>query len=431
MLRKIKKNTLLKGAVVYLISNVLNALIPFVLLPVLTRYLSPEEYGEVAMFQTLLGACMAFIGLSMNGAANRKFYDGNPAEDDLAKYIGACLQILLFTTVFSLAVMMMLNEKLSHWLQLDEGWILAAIAVTAANVVIQLRLGQWQVRKQAIKYGGLQVSRSLLDLSLSIGLVVLLHHGADGRISSQVWAAIIFSFVALWLLKKDDLLYFFTWNPENIREILRFGIPLIPHVGGIFLLASVDRFVINSELGLAQTGIYMVAVQFAAALALVFDSINKAYVPWLFERLKRNELDEKLQIVRFTYAWYLLILLGAGLAFVIGPWIVTYIAGDEYARSGDVIGWLALGQVFAGMYLMVTNYIFFSKRTGLLSLVTLLSGVINVGLLLLLVGALGLEGAAYAFCISMAIRFLLTWWVAQKRHPMPWFLFLTPANQNK
>lgn len=53
----------------YLVSNILNAIIPFALLPVLTRYLSPEEYGEVAMFQTLLGAMTAFVGLSMAGAA--------------------------------------------------------------------------------------------------------------------------------------------------------------------------------------------------------------------------------------------------------------------------------------------------------------------------------------------------------------------------
>src|SRR5690606_5039639 len=191
--------------------------------------------------------------------------------------------------------------------------------------------------------------------------------------------------------KRGGLLSLLCWRPAYIREVLRFGIPLIPHVGGIFLLASVDRFVINAELGLAQTGIYMVAVQFAAALALVFDSINKAYVPWLFERLKRDQMSEKHEIVRFTYIWYALILCGAALAFAVGPWLVILIAGEEYARAGDLIGWLVLGQVFGGMYLMVTNYIFFSKRTGSLSLVTLVSGLLNVVLLVLLTGRFGLE----------------------------------------
>jgi len=427
LFKKLKGNTLLAGTAVYLVSNILNAIIPFALLPVLTRYLNPEEYGEVAMFQTLLGALSAFIGLSVQGAAGRKFYDGNHEKEDLAEFIGSCLQILMVTSLISLIVLMLFSSQFSEWLGLDNKWILLAVLVTTSNVVIQLRLGQWQVRKQAMRYGALQISRSLLNVIISLALVVVLMKGADGRISAQIWTAGIFAVLALWLLKKGNLLSFFVWRPDYIREALSFGVPLIPHVGGMFLLASVDRFVINSELGLAQTGMYMVAIQFAAAAALIFDAINKAYVPWLFERLKRNHEHEKCQIVRFTYGWFALILCGAGLAFLIGPWLVTLVAGERYARAGDVIGWLVLGQVFGGMYLMVTNYIFFSKRTGLLSLVTIVSGLINVAFLLFLIGRFGLEGAAYAFCIAMAIRFLLTWWVAQRRHPMPWFNFRTQS----
>jgi len=267
----------------------------------------------------------------------------------------------------------------------------------------------------------MQVTKSLFNVALSLLLVVVFLQGSGGRITAQVWAAGVFAIIALWLLKKDSMLRFFVWRPDFTLEALRFGVPLIPHVGGVFLLMTVDRFVINSELGIAQVGIYMVAVQFAMAASLVFDAINKAYVPWLFERLKRNDEQEKRKIVRFTYIWYLFILGGAGLTFLLGPWLVTFVAGEKYAKAGDIVGWLMLGQVFNGMYLMVTNYIFFSKRTGLLSIVTIFSGAVNLVLLLILIRQFDLEGAAYAFCISMGLRFLLTWYVAQKRHPMPWF----------
>jgi len=70
-----------------------------------------------------------------------------------------------------------------------------------------------------------------------------------------------------------------------------------------------------------------------------------------------------------------------------------------------------------------SNYVFYSKRTGLLSMSTITSGFINVGLLLLLISHMDLKGAAIAFAISMAIKFLLTWYVAQLRHPIPWLNF--------
>jgi O-antigen/teichoic acid export membrane protein len=421
--QKIKGNTFLTGSAVYLSSNILNAVIPFALLPILTRLLSPSEYGEVAMFQTLLGALTAFIGLSLHGAAGRKFYDGNLAENDLKEFIGSCLQILCITTLITFSVLLVFNNEFSQWLGLDPKWVLLAALATAATVVVQIRFVQWQVRKKVKSYGTLQVFRSIFDGGLSVLLVVVFALGSDGRIGAQIITAGSLALLSLWLLRRDKLIRFFVWRPDFISEILRFGVPLIPHVGGMFLLTTVDRFVINSELGLAEAGIYMVAVQFGMALSLLFDAINKAYVPWLFERLKRDSDDEKRQIVRYTYTWYCFILSGAGLAFIVGPWLIGAVAGEKYAKAGDVIGWLVLGQVFNGMYLMITNYIFFSKRTGLLSLVSIFSGLVNFFLLIMLVRQLGIEGAAYAFCLAMALRFLLSWYVAQRRHPMPWFTF--------
>ena len=48
----LKSTGLLRNSTIYLTSNILNALVPFLLLPVLTRYLTPDEYGQIAMFQT-------------------------------------------------------------------------------------------------------------------------------------------------------------------------------------------------------------------------------------------------------------------------------------------------------------------------------------------------------------------------------------------
>ncbi len=159
------------------------------------------------------------------------------------------------------------------------------------------------------------------------------------------------------------------------------------------------------------------------AMSICFDAFNKAYVPWLFERLRANDSATKRRIVKWTYAYFVIVLMMAGMAFLAGPYAITLIAGEKYAAAGAIIGILALGQAFQGMYLMVTNYIFFSKKTARLSMVTIFSGVLNVGLLLLLIPILGLQGAAIAFVLAMAIRFVSTWWLASISHPMPWFNF--------
>ncbi|WP_376869692.1 lipopolysaccharide biosynthesis protein [Aeromonas veronii] len=401
-------SVLVKKAGIYFISNVLNAAIPFLLLPVLTRVLTPVEYGEIAIFQTLVAGLAAFVGLNAVGAANIKFYDHNNSEQELSKYNGACLQILIVSGVFLLFLSALFSKYLVYSLSIKESWIYSALLFSALSFVMSLRLGQWQVRGEAFKFGALQISNSLLNMGLSLLLVVALHFGAQGRVDAQVMAAVFSAIVACYLLAKDKLVTLFCWRPDYLKHALQFGVPLVPHIFGFFLLSAVDRFVINQELGLGQAGIYMVAVQLSMTLNIVFDAINKAYVPWLFEILKRNDSAEKRKVVKYTNFYFVLLLLLAPLPFLIGPWALVLIAGEKYRAAGEVIGWLCLGQIFGGMYLMVTNYVFYAKKTASLSVVTVFSGILNVILLFSFIHSFELKGAAMAFALSKFIQFMLT-----------------------
>lgn len=413
--------SLKKNSTIYLVSNILNSIIPFLFLPILTRVLSPEEYGQVAMFQMLIMGLVAFVGLNTVGAAGRKYYDHDMKKEELATFNGSCIHVLGLTTFLALLLSVIFSDSLSYFLSIPKAWVFSAITFSALNYILQLRLNQWQIRGAALHFGTLQVTNGLLNVGLSLILILFLNHGPQGRIEGQVITVMIFAVISSYLLVKDGLLKPFTWKRDYIYESLKFGVPLVPHVFGMFLLSTIDRFFINKELGLEQAGIYMVVVQVSLVFNIIFDAINKAYVPWLYETLKRNIKGEKEKVVRYTYLYFFLLVAIAPVPFIIGPWIISTIAGGNYNVSGTLIGFICLGQIFGGMYLMVTNYIFYSKRNTGLSVITLCSGAINVGLLLYLIERYGLEGAAYAFSISMFIRFLMTWAYSNKVVNMPWF----------
>lgn len=412
--------SLMANSAIYLVANVVNGLVPLILLPVLTRYLTAREYGEVALFQTLISVLIALIGLNVAGAAARRNFDDSICQGSgMSDYIGACFIVIVSISVVVLIICAVCAEQIQEIFSLSVEWIFLACLCAALTVVSDIRMGQWQIERRAVIYGAFQVSRSAVNMLLSIVLVILCSLGSSGRIFSQSLAFGVFAIIAMASLIKDGLLRV-SWQPRNIRDVLAFGVPLLPHSVGAILLTQVDRIFINSNLGLIEAATYTVAAQISSGLTLLFVSFNAAYVPWLFERLVNNSKDEMKKIVRLTY-WYFVgaLAIAAGLA-AIGPKLVIWVAGDKYAEAGGVIGWLALAQAFGGMYLMVTNYIFFSKRTGLLSVVTIASGLVNVGLLFLFV-PFGIRGAAIASCSSMLMRFLLTWGVAQISHPMPWF----------
>lgn len=421
------KNTLFKNASTYFGANILNGLIPFLLLPILTRFLSVESYGEVAIFQTMYMAISAFVGITIAGAADRKFFDDS-AKNELANFIGSCFQVCIFLSISTTILLLIFQNQVSAVLGISVDYIFYAVCVAVSLVFIQIRLGQWQVRGEALTFGVMQVLQSSLIVILSVILVVIFNLDALGRIYAQVFVCGILGIIAIYLLLRDKLLNFFAWNPQHIRESLNFGIPLVPHVVGVFLLTMVDRFLIASELGIGQSGVYMLAAQLATLIALVHEAINKAFWPWLYEKLSQDNMEDKILIVKYTYIWFLIILITTPLAFILGPLLVNIVAGPDYAEAGNVFGWLALGHSIGGMYSMLNCYIYFSKQTSILSWVTIVSGIINIALLVSFIKLYGIQGAGMAFSLSMIIRFFLTWMAAQAKHPMPWLYFLKLKN---
>jgi|AZII01.1.fsa_nt_gi O-antigen/teichoic acid export membrane protein len=415
---KPNKSGLFSGAAIYLVTSLMNAAIPFMLLPILTRYLEPEEYGQIAMFQVLVNALAAVVGLNTVGAANRRFFD-HDGNEGTPTFLGGCLLILFWSLLATLILSFLFSPLLSEFLGLPHIWIMLAPLMAAGMYIVKLRLGQWRVRQQPIKFGALQIAMSLLNATFSIALVVYFAYGAPGRMTGELLAPLCFSVISLWLLYRDGLLRF-TYDKNQIKDALRFGTPLIPHVLGGFLLFSVDRLIINQQLGLAQAGIYMVGVQISMGVSICIDAFNKSYSPWLMGELKKNDRQSDKKIVRFTYLYFAGAIVAAGLGFLIGPWLIDLVAGNKYTGAGEVVGFLLAGQCVKGMYYMVVNYILYSKKTSYLSLLTILSGSLNIGLMLLLIPVFGLEGAGYAFLTSSLLLFLGGWIISARVHPMPW-----------
>lgn len=409
---------LLRHSSIYLIANLLYALPPFLLMPVLTRYLSPSEYGIIGLYQMIVLMFGAVTGLNVHGAANRKYFDRDEGLD-LPAYLGSCVHIILGSSAIVLGVTVMASDVLFQLTGVEPQWLILAVVVATATCCNELRLGQLQVRNRSLAYGCFQVALSVLGMSLCLALVVGLGAGLDGQLWGQSLPIIAFGASSLWLLRRAGLLDF-GWRPHYIIDALRFGVPLIPQAGGILLLTLVDRFILKQLLGLDQIGIYIVAAQLGMGLAVIASAINKAYVPWLYRQLKEDNPGIQIRIVRATYLYFIAALLAAAAVALIAPWFIPWFAGPDYVAAAAVLGWLALGQAFNGMYLMVTNYIFYSQRTGLLATTTLCIAVAHIGWVYLLVQACGIVGAGIAFAISMATRFFLTWLISQRRHPMPW-----------
>jgi len=410
---------LFKSSTVYAGAAFANAALPFVLLPILTRHLAPDQYGLVALFSVMMAGFAPFVGLSVEGAAIRKFYDPETNQKEMAEFLGSAIKIMIAVVGLLLVAAAILSETTGFGKILPDSWLLLSIGVAGCAFLFQLALGQLQVRKYAKHYGLLQIAMSVANLTLSLVLVVLFDLGAEGRVIAISVSTAGFGIVSFLVLSALGMLSF-QGSKEQLREALRFGVPLIAHGFGTFAITNFDRFLVGNLIGMTELGVYMVAAQTAAILGIIFSAFNNAFVPWLFEHLKQNDVHKDSQIVKFTYLYFIACTVIGSLAAYMAPMFISIFAGESYQGAGGIVALLLVAQIFIGMYYMIVNYLLFAKKNAILSAITISSGVLNVVLIFLFYQRFSILGVAYACVLTMLIRFLITWWFSSLAHPMPW-----------
>ena len=74
IVNRLKQSVLFKNTFIYTLLQLINKGIPFLLLPILTRYLTTNDYGMIATYNTFVGILAIFIGLSMPGAVGVNYF---------------------------------------------------------------------------------------------------------------------------------------------------------------------------------------------------------------------------------------------------------------------------------------------------------------------------------------------------------------------
>jgi O-antigen/teichoic acid export membrane protein len=419
MLRKIFTSSLFKSAGIYTVASTINSAIPFFLMPVLTRYMSPDDYGIVAMFGVLLGLTLPFTGLNVDSSIQRQYYEKKKIE--LSVYIGNCLLILICSSALIFLIFYLFAEPISKLSSFPKSWLWVVIAVSISQFITFINLTLWQVQLKSRTYCSYQIAQTILNVGLSIWFVVGLGMAWQGRIQAQLFTMIAFGCLGLFLLHKGGWIKL-TFSKIYIYNALSFGLPLVPHVLGGAMMTMTDRFFITNMVGLTSTGLYSVGCQVGMVISLIETSFNRAYVPWLFERLKKNKRDINEMIVKVTYVYFFcLIVIVLGLS-MIAPWFLSFFVGEEFAGANVYVFWIALAYAFSGMYKMVVNYIFYVQKTYFLAGITFFCGLMNVVLNYFFIKRNGAVGAAQAVALTFFLFFILTWILSNRVYKMPWLL---------
>jgi len=372
----------------------------------------------IAAYNTFVGGISIFVGLSMPGAVGVSYF--HLARGELKRYIGNVLNLLLITTFLVSFVVVLLQPYLMEKLKLPVILFYIAIAVAWMQIHTEINLVLWRSQKKAKPFVFYSVLQTLFNISLSLFLIIEMHYGWEGRVTGGAAVAIFFGLLSIVFIYKRGYAVL-NYSSKYMRDILRFGISLIPHQAALWMRSGVDILLITSIVGVSQTGLYNVGFQFGMVVGIFAGAFNNAFSPYLYEKLKNITPEIKKNLVKFTYLYFVGIVIFAMLLSTFFIWLIPYFLGEKFQDASQYIYWISLAYAFQGMYLMVVNYIFYAKKNHLLSMVTISTSIFHVVLSYTLINYYGAIGAAYASVVSFFLTFVLVWRISSRVVEMPWW----------
>lgn len=391
---------LARNSLGYLAASVIPAFLGVLLLPLYTRFLTPDDYGITATAASIAAFLTAFYQLGLLAAYGRFYFDYRHDVTELKRHISTIAIFLgLHGLLLTIIITTLLNgpfERLLPGVPFSPH-IQIAIWSGYFQLIFMLRLNLYRTEMRAYRFLALSVAHVATTAVLTILFVVVLRQGALGYLTAMLIANGVFSGVSLCLLRQYLIPVV---DRAKLKAGLRYGLPLIPHIVGLWMFQTVDRLMLTSMVNSAETGLYSVGFAVSQAVTLVASAVNYAWSPFFYAQMKDRGDDAKPEVARFVTYWVLAMSFAFLLTSGFSRELVTVLAASSYRQAYHVVTPVALGLLFGGFYFVVVNPLFWLRRTPLIATATLSSGVLNIVLNLLFIPTMQMIGAAVATALS-------------------------------
>ena len=410
MFKKLTSNHLIKDSFLYTLFGGLNGLIPFILLPILTSYLNPEEYGIATLFKTTLLLIYPLIGLSMGFYIDKNFF--KVSKVNLSKQIGNIfiiqLILLFFFTIIFFLISLVYNLDIFG---LPVNWLILCPLVCFIFTFNEYNLIILRNQSRAINYGYWQSAHTIFNMSLSLFFVISLSYGWQGRVLGIVIAQAIIGIASFIKILNSGFIKI-KFDKNEIKEILLLCFPLLLHGLSTYIIFQSNFYFIKMNVSLNAVGVFSVAIAFSSIMGIIKDGLAKTINPWIYKNLNTIS-DVNLLKVKLRKLFTILILVLLILNFFITIFsriIIQHLIDPKYLEASNLV-FILIGaiSIYVLYGILCSIYIHFSK-TYLLSKITFYTAIISICLNYFLTYKFGIIGACYALFFCMLFQLVTTFY---------------------
>jgi O-antigen/teichoic acid export membrane protein len=390
---------------IYAFGNVARQLAGFIMLPVYTRHLTPEDYGVVGLLIAAMSLIEVFFGARLAQAVPRFYYD-QPDEKNRQAVVSTALIITSAVSLITVAVLVLLREPIGSFLfNSDEYGLIVGLFSTLllTQAVEYYALTYIRILERPWLFVILSLAKLALQLGLNIWLVVVEDLGILGvaigsASSSAIFAALLgaYTFVKAGVSVKTPLAV----------TMLKYCWPLwLGGLAGLYM-GSADRYYINLFSSTADVGLFELATKFAAVLSVLVWQPFDQY--WQTERFKIHRTNNAQELYGnvFQTICILLMLAALGISLFAEP-VIMLMASPDFYGAMNAIPFLCASATLYCLNIYCNLPFLITDKTLWISKNTYITAGILTVLFLALIPPFGFVGAAAAGSIAFLVQFFL------------------------
>jgi len=410
---------LASDALVYGLGGAAGRFLNVILIPVLARLLSPEEFGLIDLVVSAAAVASYVLGLGLSQASSRLYFDieepsrrsrllGTWLLFQATTSFGVCL--LLVPLASPIADLLLRDPTLTPYIQVALLYVPTTLLVGLFQTVLRLRFAPW-------RYSLLSLTQIALNVVIILFLVVALKMGVLGVLAGYLAANAITALLGLGLTWRNFSLAF---SFGGLRQMLRFGLPFVPSNVVGWVMQWSNRYFLVYLATTQAVGFYAVGSRLGGLIWLPITAFQLAWGPLAFSIEREPDAPR-------TYARVLnyYVLGTSALAVMLSVFArpaLLILASPAFYPGHTVAGLVAFALAVNGANQVVSMGLLLAKKTTPIAWITAASAALAVVLNLWLIPLLGAEGAAVAFLASQVVRAGLLYVMSQRHYFIPYHL---------
>ena len=401
-----------RHALVYAVGIIVARSVSFLLLPVYTRYLTPGDYGVMALIEMALDFIQIVAGAQLAAGVFR-FYHKADTDGERRRVVStsfllvsgmyAVVGVGTFLAARPLAILIF--ESPANTLL-----IRVATANMAMGALLIIPLSFARVEDRSKLFVGATLTKALLGAALNVFFLVVMGLGVMAVfLSSLISNTLVGVAMSIWLLRRVRL----AWPPAVARHLLRYGAPLMATSLATFATTFSDRFFLQAAANPTVVGLYDLAYQFGFILVvLAFSPVDQIWGPRRFRAAKQADKDDVLSR-GFILMNVVLITAAVCIALFVFD-LLRIMATPDFLPAAQVVPLILIAYVLQCWASVQDIGILVSERTEYVTLANFLAAAVAVTGYILLVPLYFEWGAAITTVAAFLARYIFTYRFAQK-----------------